>query len=228
MHIDSLFGERFWRNVFVCLFGSRAMFVNVRAVVRYFKMLEMSKCFFFCRYRLHGTFGFWFNCRQLADLEGVCCFHGRESKTELSLGSDAAENISRAPLLAHHHHHHPPGGRQQVYLRILRCVAALPELRNSPCSFHQGICWTWRRSWRRPGFETELSCSRGCRPLQTPKPLEAPETLAGGKRGCKRRQERGANYLISNLLPWLCIDYLVPIYHCLILTNKAARDRLAT
>ena len=73
------------------------MFVNVRAVVRYFKMLEMSKCFFFCRYRLHGTFGFWFNCRQLADLEGVCCFHGRESKTELSLGSDAAENISRAP-----------------------------------------------------------------------------------------------------------------------------------
>ena len=104
------------------------MFVNVRAVVRYFKMLEMSKCFFFCRYRLHGTFGFWFNCRQLADLEAVCCFHGRESKTELSLGSDAAENISRAPLLTHHHHHHPPGGRQQVYLRILRCVAALPDL----------------------------------------------------------------------------------------------------
>ena len=158
----------------------------------------------------------------------MCCFHGRESKTELSLGFDAAENISRAPLLAHHHHHHPPGGRQQVYLRILRCVAALPDLRNSPCSFHQGICWTWRRSWRRLGFETELSCSRGCRPLQTPKPLEAPETLAGGKRGCRRRQERGADYLISTLLLWLCIDYLVPIYHCLILTNKAAHGRFAT
>ena len=46
--------------------------------------------------------------------------------------------------------------------------------------------------------------------------------------GCKRRQERAADYLISTLLPWLCIDYLVPINHCLILTNKGAHGRVAT
>ena len=205
------------------------MFVNVRAVVRCFIMFEMSKCYFFVDIVCteHLVFG------SIVDNEPIwrLCATSTSERVRLSSLSSRVgrrrEHFS-APLLAHHHHHHPPGGRQQVYLRILRCVAALPDLRNSPCSFHQGICWTWRRSWRRLGFETELSCSRGCRPLQTPKPLEAPETLAGGKRGCRRRQERAADYLISTLLPWLCIDYLVPINHCLIQTNKAAHGRLAT